>query len=493
MPVRIQTLNPETAEPNVLPAESSAILRIFGRNTLWLWFDLGGLKVGTLLAGLFLIRYFGPSNFGIYSSALAVGWLTNAVIDLGLTRYAAREVAAVPGTAPPILAATLCTTVSAALLQLALLTATLLTGHFEVACIAAGLLLCNFEGTASLCSRVLTAELRSKDILPGSIFGAVGLMGMAAAVIVLHLSVLTMLLGLACKSFCVFCLRLWQLRSSWPKRQTWRRTEFQRVFGNAWPYFQYNLTQVGYGRIAIVCFGLVASPQKVGWFAAAFVIADVFPQWSYASSGALLPVWTKLFVEKRYQELLALRQRLLDVVVFSTIPLWIGLALFAPQICSLLGSRFLFSAPVLRIVSSRSLLAVLDGFLGHGFLIAINQVKERQRAQSRSLVLLAALTLVLGRYWGPIGVATAVLISDSSLILQYLRVTSRIAMKIEWPAVMPAAIAGVAMVLAALFTPASIVLPLRIVLAILAYLGSLLILSKRRLFSAGRTLRECAG
>src|ERR1700685_1087808 len=71
-----------------LPLETSAILRIFGKNTLWLWLDLGALRVGTMLAGLFLIRYFGPTNFGIYSTALAMGWLANAVVDIGLTRSA---------------------------------------------------------------------------------------------------------------------------------------------------------------------------------------------------------------------------------------------------------------------------------------------------------------------------------------------------------------------------------------------------------------------
>ena len=63
-----------------LPRETSAILRIFGENTLWLWLDLGALRLGTMLAGLFLIRYFGPANFGIYSMALAIGWVAKPMI-----------------------------------------------------------------------------------------------------------------------------------------------------------------------------------------------------------------------------------------------------------------------------------------------------------------------------------------------------------------------------------------------------------------------------
>ena len=479
--------------PYDLPNESSTLLRIFGRNSLWLWMDLGGLRIGSLLAGLFLIRYFGPANFGIYSSALAIGWVVNAVTDLGITRYAAREVAARPAERPPIFGVSLLTTFAAFLIQAAMLILAVLTHHAILSAIAAGLIFCNLEGTASLCSAVLTAELRSRDIVPSSITGILGMIGMTVLVILMHLSVLVMLLGLSVKSLVVLSMRLWKLRSGLPTRETLHRAPLLRVIRSAWPYFQYNLTQIGYGRVAIVCFGLIASPEKVGWFAAAFVIADVFPQWSYACSNALLPVWTKLFESKRFQDLVELRQRLLDIVIFTAVPFWIGLALFAPQVCRLLGSRYAFSAPVLRIVASRSLLSVLDGFLGHGYLIAVNQVRARQRAQVRSLVLLAALSLLLGWLWGPVGVGVALFVSDSTLVLQYLRISARIKMKIEWPAVLPAVVAGGVMVGAALATPHSISLPFEIIVVFCAYFLSLLALSRDRLFDAGRTLRACVG
>ena len=85
--------NPAPGEYS-LPTERAAILGIFGKNTFWLWLDLGALRIGSLLAGFFLIRYLGPNGFGLYSTAIAVGFLVNAVSDLGLTRYTARAVAA---------------------------------------------------------------------------------------------------------------------------------------------------------------------------------------------------------------------------------------------------------------------------------------------------------------------------------------------------------------------------------------------------------------
>ena len=477
--------------PASLPAETGAILRILGRNTFWLWIDLGALRIGTMLAGLFLIRYFGPANFGVYSTALAAGWIANSVVDIGLTRYAARAVAATLDEARPILALSLSTTAISCAIEVIVLIVALRLGHWQIACLAAGFVLCNLEGTASLCSSILTAELRSRAILPGSVLGATSLVILTAIVIWLHLSVLTMLIALCLKSLFVLMLRLWQLRQHWPTLDHYRWRTFHRVARDAFPFFSYNLTQVGYGKVAILCFGLVAPPEQVGWFAAAFVLSDVIPQWSYASSGALLPVWTRLFENGRIEEMVSLRQRLLDILLFASIPVWLSLALFAPEVCALLGSRYVASAPVLRIIACRSVLAVLDGFLGHGFLVAVNRLKERQVALSLSLLLLAALSSLFGYLWGAVGVAIGLFISDSTLILQYLRITSRIGMQIEWPSVVPSFFAGAIMVIWALVIPQQVPFPLKLSTAFLTYLIALMLLSRDRLMGAGRTLQEC--
>jgi O-antigen/teichoic acid export membrane protein len=474
-----------------LPAETSAILRIFGRNTLWLWLDLGALRMGTMLAGIFLIRYFGPSNFGIYSMALAVGWLLNAVIDLGLTRYTARAVAATPKEVHPILALTLLTTIVSAILTLVVLLISLRMGHYALACFSAGFVLCNLEGTSSLCSSVLTAELRSRAILPGSILGATGLITLTALTIWLHLSVLALLVCLCFKSFAVVSLRLWQLRSSWPAADDWTWNRFWQLTQNAWPYFRNNLTQVGYGRVAILCLGFVSTQVAVGWFAAAYTISDVIPQWSYAFSGAILPVWTRLYETGRIDELLSLTRRLWDMVLFATIPVWILMAVYGLPICRLLGQQYIPSATVLRLVAIRCVLAVLDGFLGHGFLVAVDRVSQRQWALARSLVLLAILSIAFGSLWGAVGVALALLISDLSLILQYVWIISRIPHKIEWPSLSPVVSASILMAVCAMVLPEDIPVVLRAAAALMIYLLGLLILSKERVIGLGQTLREC--
>jgi PST family polysaccharide transporter len=477
--------------PASLPVESGAILRILGRNTFWLWLDLGALRIGTMLAGLFLIRYFGPANFGIYSTALAAGWMGNCLVDLGLTRYAARAVAASKEETRPILALSIFTTALSVALELLALLLALRSGHWQMACFAAGFVLCNFEGTASLCSSILTAELRSRAILPGSVLSAAGLISLTAAVICLRLSVLTMLMALCVKSLLVVSLRLWQLREYWPDGTDFYSNALICTLRNALPFFWYNLTQAGYGKVALVCFGLVAPKEQVGWFAAAFVLSDVIPQWSYASSGALLPLWTRLFENGRMEEMISLRQRLLDILLFASIPVWISLSFFAPEICALLGPRYVPSAPVLRIVACRSVLAVLDGFLGHGFLVSVNRLTERQTALSVSFFLLAVLSTLLGYLWGAEGVAIGLFASDAVLISQYLRIISKIGMPIKWPAVVPGILAGAIMAATAIVVPQGAQPLLKLLVIILVYVAALTLLSKNRLLDAGRTLQEC--
>jgi polysaccharide transporter, PST family len=474
-----------------LPTRSGAILGIFGRNALWLWLDLGALRVGTLIAGIFLIRYFGPANFGIYSLAMAVGFLGNAVVDLGLTRYAARTVAASPDAGPPILALSLSTTGATAFLEIMAGIALAFSGHWYGASICAGLVLVNIEGTALLCSAILTACLRSREILPASIVGGCALILLVVTAIFFHLSVFTFLALGSVRTSLVLIIRLRQLKNMWPRRSDWRWPKFVGTARRALPYLSYNLTQVGYGRMSVVCFGMIATQVAVGWFSAAYVLSDIFPQWSYAPSNALLPLWTRLFEQNRACELIELRQRLLDVLLFVSMPIAVALSTFAHQVCRTLGTRFAASAAVLTILAYRVVLSSLDGFWGHGFLIAVNRVSERQRAQGRLLLVLAALTVILGHFLGAQGAALALFVTDSLLLVQYLFLLRRVGMRVELGVLLPALLAGAGMALAALRLPSSFGFGERLATALLAYLLLLVVLSPRRVLGATRTLRQC--
>jgi len=88
-------------------------------------------------------------------------------------------------------------------------------------------------------------------------------------------------------------------------------------------------------------------------------------------------------------------------------------------------------------------------------------------------------------------VGLALLLSDSCLILQYLSISSRIGLKIEWPSITPNLAAVLLMVGCALLLPSEFHFALRALASIVVYFSALFVFSKDRLLDIGQTLREC--
>lgn len=479
---------PETASD--LPEQGHEIMRVFGRNTLWLLVDRAGLRVATMVAALAMVGYLGPANFGLYSTVIALGALANTFLDFGLTRYASRSVAATPSEAAPILAISVTTTLLATFVEVLLILYGLQRGSSYLECLGAAFILTNLEGTSLLCSGILTAQLRSRAVLPGAVLSSALTVSVIVVAIAYRLSVFHLLAFLAGKAAVVFLLRMWQLRSSWPSLSCFALGEYARVLRDSWHYYSYSVTQIGYERVAIVGLGLVASHEQVGLLASALTLANVFPTFTYAAADALLPVMTRLFEAGRIDGLLELRARLLNALLFFCVPVGITLAAFAPQICQLLGNRFVAAAPVLRIAASRSLLSVLDGFLGTASLMAVGRIRERRNAQIIGLSIAFVLTVFLGWLFSSIGAATAIVVADTGMILGYLHTHKVIGLSIEFPSAIVSGVAGAAMGAVCMLIPHA-VWPLAIAGALLVYLLVWALVGRRYLSDTAQVFKEC--
>jgi PST family polysaccharide transporter len=490
---QLVTINPNRQVGSQdLPDGTAAILGLLGRNTLWLWLDRGLLQVGTLVAGLLLVRYLGPANFGIYSIALSVGTVIGIGMDLGFTRYAARAVAASPQEGSAILASGLF--VSAVMLvgEVIGLLGMAAWRKWYIACLCAGLVLGNLQRIATLSAAFLTAELRSRAILLGSFIARLGTIAVIGLVIWQRLSVTAVLLGVSVISTLVVSIRLWQLRPYLTSSESKAWSQLNRVVTQAWPFFSYSLTQIGYEQLSVVGLSLVASREEVGWFSSALVIANVFPQWTFASADALLPLMTRLFESRRVPEMLQLGQRIVEFLLIISVPVAVALSVFAPESCRLLGPRFASSALVLRLLSIRLLLSVLIGAVGEGFLIATDRVKERRNAAAAALAILAVLTLLLGHIWGAAGAAVALIAASTVRLLQYIHICSRINLSLRWRGgLWTTALGGLAMAITCLHMPKAMSWWIRPAPAVFVYFAVLAMVGRNRLADAWRTLGEC--
>ena len=475
-----------------LPPGTAAILGVFGRNTLWIWVDRGLLAIGTLLAGLFLVRYLGPADFGLYSVALSAGLLFGVAMDLGYSRYAARAVAASPKEGRGIMTLGLLTSAVLLLGELAALTVAALLKNGYVAVICVGLILGNFSRLHDLTGAFLRAELRSRAMVLASSINRLGHILVICIVIWFRLSVLDLLLGYAIVAVPALALRLRQLWHHLPLLREWNWQGFWPTTRHAWPFFSFSIAELGYSQIFLLTFSFVAAPHDVGLLSAGIIIVSLLHQWASAIADAVLPLMTRLFEAGRFPELFELRARILQLLLILSMPVAVVLFVFAPQICAILGGKYSASAPILRILALRTPLWILEGFFGVGFLNATNRVVGRRNAFAVALIILVILTLILGHIWGPEGAAVASWLATLCILWAYLRLCAQIGGPLHLAPV--AAItclaslimAWVSVQLAPLFGWGFALVP-----AVLSYFAVLFLVAPSRLIRAGRTLREC--
>ena len=145
---------------------------------------------------------------------------------------------------------------------------------------------------------------------------------------------------------------------------------------------------------------------------------------------------------------------------------------------------------ILRITTSRSLLSVLDNFLGQAGLTAVARVRERRNAQAMGLVLCATLTIALGALWGAIGAAVATLLADLFIVSLYFRVYRHIGLRVECPALWSSLLAGCAMAMACFLLPHSHWL-VSAAASIVVYTLVLAAIARERLAESAATFRQC--
>ncbi len=468
-------------------------LKVFGSNSLWLWLDRGALRIGTLLAGLVLIRYLGPAEYGVYVMAIASGAVVNILTDLGLTRYGARTAAAWPEEIPRILTCSLLMTAASFAVELVAFSVALATGHNYFAAIAAGLILTNFEGTATLCAALLTGALRSREILLASSFSVFAIVAIVGIAVWQHFTVLALLSAFAVKSFCVLGLRLLQIRDWLPRSYSQNCFQPRATIRRAWPFFSYTVVEIAFSQLPIFCLGIVAPEKDVGLFAAAMVIANIFPQWLFASSDALLPIVTKLHETGDDEQASAIMQKVTDLFVMITFPVAIALSTLAPAICSLMGGQFRSAAGILRVAAFLCVLTAIGTLLGSVYLVAKNCVEQRRDAFGIWAAITLGSLLIVGKLYGGFGAAVCLVAGNLAIDVAYWRLCHNAGLHLSFRPMLSAAVAGAGAMLVAWMQHPIWHNSLAIsALALLTYFITFSFLSRQSMGAAWSTLRECA-
>jgi PST family polysaccharide transporter len=167
-------------------------------------------------------------------------------------------------------------------------------------------------------------------------------------------------------------------------------------------------------RQGVVVLSFFRSGVAIGDFAAGYRLLEVSSKIPLVLSMALVPEMFRSARENpaRLDLLFRMQLRVLGLLV---LPVAVAIALFAPEIIRhIYGPGYVGAVPVLRVFACMLPLSFMDGALGDSL-----TARDLQGLRTRIYVIVLGIgllaNLVMAWAWGPVGSATALLLSEVSL------------------------------------------------------------------------------
>jgi O-antigen/teichoic acid export membrane protein len=393
---------------------SSNSFKKYLANTSWLFVERIVRIVVSFVVTIFVVRYLGPKEFGLYSYALSFFWLFGSLSTLGLEAITTREIVKyrdkkdeINGTvfflrlagsvsAIIIIAATLFLTgeeTYTAILILILSGSFLFQSFSVIEYYFRGIVKAKYNAYALSASVILSSALKVIFIL------------IKAPLIYFVYAVVFEYIALAVGLVLVyqhFKLSIFD----------WKYSKFiaSSLLNDSWPLMLSGLVVMVYMRIDQIMIKNMMSEEAVGYYAAAVRICEAWYFIPVTLCNAIFPaiVNAKNVGKEFYNNRM---QKLYDLLTWLAIGIAIPVTIFSDQIISILfGMEFLSAAPVLTIYIWAGI-AVFLGVASSQYLINENLTKLSFLRTLIGMILNVVLNLILIPVYGIIGSAVATLIS----------------------------------------------------------------------------------
>jgi len=334
--------------------ETSPLLRTLVGNTSWLFADRM-LRMGIgLVVGVWVSRYLGPEQFGLYSYLVAIVALLAPLATLGLDNIVVRELVAAPSATRRILGTAFALRMlgsTVALLLAVLAISALHPGQASevglIAIIAAGPIVQAFDVTdlwfqAQTRARY-TVIAKSTAFLALSLLKVLLILSAAPLVAFVWATFTELILG-ALGSAIAFWRHVMPLTRWQPD---WRMA--QRLLRSGWPLIFSGIAIVIYMKIDIVMLTQMHGAGATGLYAAALRVSEV---WYFIPVAIITSVTPSIIAMKHEDEAVYMRRIEKLFVLMCRISLAVALPitlLAAPLIGLLFGPTYLGAAPILAI------------------------------------------------------------------------------------------------------------------------------------------------
>jgi len=369
---------------------------------------------------IFVVRYLGPKDFGLYSYALSFFWLFASLSTFGLEAITTREIVKHPDTKDEINGTIFFLRLAGSLAAIILIAATLfltgeetytaililiLSGSFLFQSFSAieyyfrGIVKAKYNAYALSASVILSSALKVMFIL------------LKAPLIYFVYAVVFEYAVLAFGLIAVYHHNKLSI-FNWK----YSKTLASSLLKDSWPLALSGIVVMIYVRIDQIMIKHMMSEEAVGYYSAAVRLCEAWYFIPVTLCNSIFPaiVNAKNVSTEFYNNRM---QKLYDLLTWLAIGIAIPVTIFSNQIIQLLfGNEFSSASPILTIYIWAGV-AVFLGVASSQYLINENLTKLSFSRNLVGMILNVGLNLILIPKYGIIGSAVATLISYSIIIL----------------------------------------------------------------------------
>lgn len=393
---------------------SSSSFKKYLANTSWLFFERILRIIIAFFVIIYVVRYLGPQNFGLYSYVLSFIWLFVSISTLGLETISVREIVKQPQRKNEIIGTVFRLRFLGGIAAIAFIALTLLIGQEElftailILIASVAFIFQSFSAIEYYFRAVVKAKYIAYALSASVIFSS-------TLKIILILVEAPLIYFIAAFTFEYFVIAVGLVTVYKINKQNIFDWKYSKILSlsllkDSWPLILSGIFVVVYMKIDQVMLKHMISEEAVGFYAAAVRLCEAWYFIPVTICNSIFPaiVNAKNVSEEFYNNRM---QKLYDLLTWLAIGIAIPVTIFSSQIIELLfGSEFAPASPVLTIYIWAGV-AVFLGVASSQYLVNENLTKLLFLRTLVGMVLNVALNLVLIPIYGIIGSAIATLIS----------------------------------------------------------------------------------
>lgn len=393
---------------------SSAAFKKYFANTSWLFFEKVLRILVSFAITIFVIRYLGPKDFGLFSYVLSFFILFSPISILGLEHIVVREIVKLPGKSNELLGTTFFLRAAGALLTIFLIAVTLLLTGEELSTSVLILLasVSSLFQAFSVIDYYFRAKVQAK--FSAYAFSASVLLSaiLKGTLILIKAPLIYFVMAYTAEFIFLSAGLIWVYKYNKLKIIDWKFSKELAVslLKDSWPLMLTGIVVIIYMKIDQIMIKHMINEEAVGYYAAAVRICEAWYFIPVVICNSLFPaiVNARNVSLKLYNNRL---QKLYDILAWMAIAIAVPVTIFSGSIINILfGSEFSQSAPVLTIYIWAGV-AVFLGVASSQYLITENFTKISFIRSLLGMIVNVVLNFILIPEYGIIGAAIATLVS----------------------------------------------------------------------------------